>query len=70
MDRPSPVPPNLRVVDWSDPFNPTEAGYYIPAGTKERCCPQSNDVQVDKDTGLIYMADRWGLGLHIMEYTG
>jgi len=60
----------LRVVDWSDPFAPKEAGYYIPAGTRERCCPQSNDVQVDKDTGLIYMADRWGLGLHIMEYTG
>ena len=60
----------LRVVDWSNPFSPKEVGYYIPAGTKERCCPQSNDVQVDKDTGLIYMADRWGLGLHIMEYTG
>ncbi len=60
----------LRVVDWSNPFRPKEVGYYIPAGTKERCCPQSNDVQVDKDTGLIYMADRWGLGLHIMEYTG
>jgi hypothetical protein len=33
----------LRVVDWSDPFAPKEAGYYIPAGTRERCCPQSND---------------------------
>jgi hypothetical protein len=21
-------------------------------------------------TGLIYMTDRWGLGLYIMEYTG
>lgn len=60
----------LRIIDWSNPFSPKEAGYYIPAGTKERCCPQSNDVQVDPDTGLIYMADRWGLGLHILEYTG
>jgi len=45
-------------------------GYYIPAGNKERFCPQSNDVFVDKKTGLIYMSDRWGLGLHILEYTG
>jgi hypothetical protein len=60
----------LRIIDWSNPFKPKEVGHYIPAGTKERCCPQSNDVQVDRDTGLIYMADRWGLGLHILEYTG
>lgn len=60
----------LRIVDWSDPFKPIEVGYYIPAGTEERCCPQSNDVFVDRDTGLIYMSDRWGLGLHILEYTG
>ena len=60
----------LRVVDWSNPFSPKEVGYYIPAGNKERFCPQSNDVQVDKETGLIYVADRWGLGLHILEYTG
>ena len=60
----------LRVVDWSNPFRPKEVGYYIPEGNKFRGCPQSNDVQVDKATGLIYVADRWGLGLHILEYTG
>ena len=60
----------LRIIDWSNPFNPKEVGSYIPAGNKERCCPQSNDVYVDKETGLIYMSDRWGLGLHILEYTG
>lgn len=60
----------LRIIDWSNPFNPKEVGYYIPAGNKERCCPQSNDVQVDPETGLIYMADRWGLGLHVLECTG
>ena len=27
-------------------------------------------IDVDKETGLIYMSDRWGLGLHILEYTG
>ena len=60
----------LRVVDWSNPFRPKEVGYYIPEGNKFRGCPQSNDVQVDKATGLIYVADRWGLGLHILDYTG
>ena len=60
----------LRIIDWSNPFSPKEVGSYIPAGNKERCCPQSNDVYVDRETGLIYMSDRWGLGLHILEYTG
>lgn len=60
----------LRVIDWSNPFRPKEVGFYMPAGTRDVPCPQSNDVQVDTDTGLIYMADRWGLGLHILEYTG
>ena len=60
----------LRIIDWSNPFSPKEVGYYIPPGNKERFCPQSNDVYVDRETGLIYMSDRWGLGLHILEYTG
>ena len=60
----------LRIVDWSNPFDPKEVGHYIPAGTSRRYCPQSNDVYVDRETGLIYLADRWGLGLHILEYTG
>ena len=60
----------LRIIDWSNPFSPQEVGYYIPPGNKERSCPQSNDVYVDRETGLIYMSDRWGLGLHILEYTG
>jgi hypothetical protein len=60
----------LRIVDWSNPFAPREVGYYIPAGNGERFCPQSNDVFVDRAAGLIYLSDRWGLGLHILEYTG
>jgi hypothetical protein len=60
----------LRIVDWSNPFSPKEVGYYSPAGNKQRAAPQSNDVYVDRDTGLIYLSDRWGLGLHILEYTG
>lgn len=60
----------LRVVDWSNPFNPKEVAYYMPAGNAQRGCPQSNDVFVDRDTGLIYLTDRWGLGMHILERTG
>ncbi len=60
----------LRIVDWSNPFKPEEVGYFVPAGTPDVPCPQSNDVTVDPDTGLIYLSDRWGLGLHILEFTG
>lgn len=59
----------LRIVDWSNPFSPKEVAYYMPAGNAQRCCPQSNDVFVDRETGLIYLSDRWGLGLHILELT-
>jgi hypothetical protein len=60
----------LRIVDWSNPFEPKEVGHYIPAGNSQRFCPQSNEVFVDRSTGLIYLSDRWGLGLHILEFTG
>ncbi len=64
----------LRVVDISDPFRPQEVGYFIPdttAKTKPRLKKviQTNDVDVD-DRGLIYITDRAGTGLHILEYTG
>ncbi len=60
----------LRIIDWSNPFQPKEAGYFVPGGNAERYCPQSNDVFFDRATGLAYVGDRWGLGLHIVEYTG
>lgn len=64
----------LRIVDISDPFNPKEVGYYIPDAT-EKTKPglkkviQTNDVDLDY-RGLIYITDRAGAGLHILEYTG
>ncbi|HBK79973.1 MAG TPA: hypothetical protein DDZ83_09935 [Nitrospinae bacterium] len=60
----------LRIVDWSNPFRPKEVGHFIPAGNAERWFTQSNDVFVDTSTGLIYLGDRWGLGLYILEFTG
>ena len=59
----------LRIVDCSNPFSPKEVGYYIPPGNSHRTVPQSNDVVVDPSTGLIYLGDRWGLGIDILEFT-
>jgi hypothetical protein len=44
-------------------------GYYVPAGCNGKSTPQSNDVFVD-GRRLIYVSDRWGCGLDILEYTG
>jgi hypothetical protein len=64
----------LRVVDIADPFRPKEVGYYIPDGTGRtrpllRRVIQTNDVDLDH-RGLIYITDRAGAGLHVLEYTG
>jgi len=73
----------VRALDVRDPFNPKEIGFYIPAatgntekrcvgrGADERCkvAIQTNNVDVD-DRGYIYIADRAGTGMHILELTG
>ncbi len=64
----------LRIVDISNPFMPRETGYYIPettAKTKPRLKKviQTNDVDLDY-RGLIYITDRAGTGLHVLEQTG
>ena len=73
----------VRAVDIRDPFNPREAGFYIPATTDKtdkRCVKvngadrckvaiQTNNVEVD-DRGFIYLADRADTGLHIVELAG
>ena len=64
----------LRVLDISDPYHPRETGFYIPepVGSNKSGGAgiiQTNDVDVDS-RGLIYITDRAGNGLHILEYTG
>ena len=73
----------MRAVDVSNPFEPTEVAYYVPAttpDTDQRCVTvagvescktaiQTNNVEVD-DRGLIYLVDRANTGLHIVELTG
>lgn len=59
----------LRIVDIADPHHLIEAGYYIPPAPAGRPAAQSNDVFVD-DRRLIYLTDRWGGGLDILEFEG
>jgi hypothetical protein len=73
----------VRAVDIRDPFHPREAAFFIPAVTSnteprcvkiegvERCktAIQTNNVDVD-DRGFVYIVDRAGTGLHILELTG
>jgi hypothetical protein len=65
----------VRVWDITDPFNPSEAAYYVPDTTANtdprggKIAIQTNNVEVD-ERGLIYTADRANTGLHILELTG
>jgi hypothetical protein len=66
----------LRIVDISNPSEPREVGHYIPARTEKKDkgsgsqkVIQTNDVDLD-GRGLIYITDRAGAGLHVLQFTG
>jgi hypothetical protein len=58
----------VRAVDIRDPFHPQEIGYYMPA-TGAGGVVYTNNVEVD-ERGYIYIVDRIGGGMHILELTG
>ncbi len=55
----------LRIVDFAEPSNPREVGYFIPDPAGGRPAPQTNDVFVKKD-GLICIVDRH-VGFDVLE---
>lgn len=66
----------LRILDYSDPYNPVEVGHFIPDATSNTklnsngvVTIMSNDVDLDS-RGLAYVSDRAATGLHIIEYLG
>lgn len=74
----------VRALDVRNPYQPREAGFYIPqvtARTAERCVPadggqqrckravQTNNVETDA-RGYVYIVDRANTGVHILEVTG
>jgi len=58
----------VRAVDIRDPAHPKEIGYYIPAPGGSGAT-YTNNVEVD-ERGYIYIVDRVGGGMHILELTG
>ncbi|MFT8244994.1 LVIVD repeat-containing protein [Roseomonas sp. BN140053] len=59
----------LRAVDVSDVLRPKEVGCFVPAVADGARMIQSNDIGADEH-GRLYLIDRWGQGMHIVEYTG
>ena len=57
----------VRAVDIRDPAHPQEIAYYIP--TVPAGVTYTNNVEVD-ERGYIYIVDRAGAGMHILELTG
>jgi hypothetical protein len=55
----------LRVVDISNPYLPTEIGYYVPEPGLGQKTVKSNDI-FRADNGLLYLIDRLN-GLEILE---
>jgi hypothetical protein len=73
----------VRALDIRNPYQPREAGYFIPSitsDTDQRCLKidgedrckvaiQTNNVETD-DRGYIYIVDRANTGMHILALTG
>jgi hypothetical protein len=56
----------LRLYDLSDPASPEEVAHLVPAAPAGRNSIQFNDVTVSEE-GLVYVTDRHGDGLYIVD---
>lgn len=56
----------IRVYDLTDPSQPEEVAHHVPPAPAGRDSIQFNDVTVAED-GLIYVSDRHGDGLYVLE---
>jgi hypothetical protein len=57
----------VRALDIRDPYQPKEIAWFVPDGRGRTVT--TNNVEVD-DRGYIYIVDRHGLGMHILQLTG
>lgn len=57
----------VRALDIRNPYKPHEIAYFVPPGGGKTVT--TNNVEVD-DRGYVYIVDRHGLGMHILELTG
>lgn len=57
----------VRALDIRNPYQPQEIAWYVPASGGRTVT--TNNVEVD-DRGYIYIVDRHGLGMHVLQLTG
>ncbi len=57
----------VRALDIRDPYRPREVAWYVPAAGGRTV--STNNVEVD-DRGYIYIVDRHGLGMHVLQLAG
>jgi len=60
----------VRAWDVSNPFQPKEVAYYVPAAPRgsRAGAVQINDVFID-ERGIVYVVDRFAGGLYALEMT-
>jgi hypothetical protein len=61
----------VRVWDIREPQTPAELGFYVPVSNANTTADgyMTNNVEVD-NRGYVYVVDRNGAGLDILELTG